>query len=122
MVNLHMNSILADALHRERYYLFRSLKLLNLFSHLYFLRECKRRTLLPFGFRAINKIKSTYPSAKATALAEKHGRQWMTLTINEIYGKIRFLTNFPCGPLTESDSMIVDKTRKALRWIKHSKM
>ena len=88
MVNFNMNTTLADASHRLRNDLFKALKCLNFSSQLFFLKECKRRHLIPLGLRSANKLLSTYPSLKAKDIEEQQSRQWSSLTITELYMKL----------------------------------
>lgn len=122
MVTLNLNHMLADAIHRKHHYLVRSIKIVIILSHLHFLKECKRRNILPRGLRVRNNLINTYPSQNATLLADRQGRQWLSLTINECYRKLRYWQKFPCAPLTQYDQNKINTIEFQLHQTKTKKM
>ena len=59
-------------------------------KNLDFLKQCKRRFLIPFGLRTQNKLSSTYPCQEIIDLQRRHDRQWLNLTIHKVYYGLSF--------------------------------
>ena len=86
---INENNYVADALRRENYNLFHCLKILICYSNILFLKECKRRDLIPKGLRTKNKLISTYPCQRANILQKRQSKQWLNLAINQSYSRLR---------------------------------
>ena len=118
----YINDCMVNALNRGNILLFRSIKICNINSHLSFLRECKRRCLLPRGFLVKNKLSNTYPCLEAQSLQIRQGKQWMTLCIAQLFRKLRYWQYHPCGPLNHGDSMVMSNIIASLKVRKHRKL
>ena len=59
--------------------------LVRIQSNISFLRDCKRKHLIPQGLRASNILRHTTNSPLAEALAMKHSRQWLQLALDTQY-------------------------------------
>lgn len=122
MAKLQINNYMADAARRRNICLFTALKIINLLSHLSFLRECKRRFLIPKGFQVKNKLIDTYPCQESDELCKRQSRQWISLCISQIYCKLRSFQSGACFPLSREDNFLVERLEIQLFYLKRNKM
>ena len=116
--------MLSSATGDKNYDLINAYRLERVQSNLRFLRECRRRHVIPNGFKTTNKISSTINSSsyKASQLALQHSKQWMNLAINELYAKRAELQANRVQHLPAHDNSSLDHYRYLLRAGKRKKM
>lgn len=78
-------------------------KLVNVSSHLHFLRQCRNNRLIPHGLRVPNLLVNTYNSSHARILAEKQSQQWLKLLINSLYQQRNYLQSGALFPLNSNE-------------------
>ena len=95
-------------------------KFIRIKSNIGFLRDCKRKQLIPQGLRAPNVLKHTTNSPLAEALATKHSRQWLQLALDTQYYLLSSIQGciFPLNQMEDQqisaykDQLKETKTRK----------
>jgi hypothetical protein len=119
-----IQTILSIASGERNVSLIYALKLERVESHLKFLRECRRRRLLPKGFLVKNKVKDTLENFRyfGEKLALKHARQWLQLTLDGLYLKRDWLSLIPIYPMTSSEFNTLKRYKYLLRTIKRKKI
>lgn len=107
----------------KNYNLIHAFKIERVISHIKFLRECRRREVIPRGFNVCNKLKNTgLNCVQAQRLAERHSMAWIKITINQLYQKLYKLQLRPIYPLLLSEYKILNHYRYLIRLVKRSKM
>jgi len=122
MVKSNINETLAGALHRGKDNLFMAMKTNLLISHLYFLKECKRRNVIPSGLVIADKLATTFSSAASRSLALSQSRQWLTLTIKETYKRLHYRQQTKCHPLSKEDSHLLSSFTNNVSQLKKRKL
>lgn len=119
--NISISTIMGDAIRRNNVCLINTLKRIKIQSHLYFLKECKRRGLVSHGFLVVNKLANSYPCAAANRLTYTQAKQWMTLTISQLYRRL-CTSAYHNGPLTENDTQQAQQAIASLAKRKQNKL
>lgn len=93
-------------------------------SNLRFIRECRRRNVIPKGFCVQDKLKDTVKlhDSRKDRLMKKQAREWMKLAIDLLYEKKFELEKTAIFPLTLEDLKALNEYRYYLRCRKRKKM
>ena len=90
-------------------------------SNIGFLRDCKRKRLIPQGLRAPNVLKYTTNSPLAEALATKHSRQWLQLALDTQYYLLSSIKGC-IFPLNQMEDQRISAYEDQLKEIKTQKL
>ena len=122
----HIKQMLSTAIGKKNWNLVRAYRLERVKSNLGFLRECRRRQVIPRGFCTGKKLKDTIPECsnnhRRVALQCRHSHQWMQLAIDELYDKVAYISGGAVFPMCTVDFGRLNHYCFRLRCIKRAKM